>query len=198
MSPSTTAVPQHQHEGRHQREPQVTVADVTVHPAGLPPRCRVLQATPMLLSFDVDCGELLPGHRFVARGLSGPERLQVDGPLDSGAVDDGFFLEYELVPGVPASPSSSVVATRVRVSFDAGGAFPADLHDGGAIAPFVGGPTTHGSRGPWPLPPGARVLTFALTGPVVTGAEAVPAPVGRLVVDLDRRDAHWELATTPG
>jgi hypothetical protein len=28
----------------------------------------------MLLIFDVDCGELVPGHHFIARGLGGPFR----------------------------------------------------------------------------------------------------------------------------
>jgi hypothetical protein len=35
---------------------------------GLPPRSDVLAATPLLLSSDVDCGELVRGRRFIARG----------------------------------------------------------------------------------------------------------------------------------
>ena len=52
------------------------------------------------MSFDVDCGEQLAGHRLVARGLS-------DDGLGTGFDESGpevqlFSFEYELVPGVPA------------------------------------------------------------------------------------------------
>jgi hypothetical protein len=36
----------------------------------IPARHPLVEAQEMLVSFDVDCGELLPGHRVVARGLS--------------------------------------------------------------------------------------------------------------------------------
>ncbi|GLY15663.1 hypothetical protein Kisp01_26780 [Kineosporia sp. NBRC 101677] len=67
----------------------------------------------MLQAFDVDCGELVPGHNFIARGLAGPYELTVpqewDGDageyeqmleyLDGGGYP-GFSLEYELAPAV--------------------------------------------------------------------------------------------------
>jgi len=67
----------------------------------------------MILSFDVDCGELIPGHRFVARGLAGRSRLPIPEEWDGDSAEyermlkfadaggyPGFSLEYELVPGV--------------------------------------------------------------------------------------------------
>ena len=35
----------------------------------IPPRGPGLPEDRMLVSFDVDCGYLLPGHRFIARGI---------------------------------------------------------------------------------------------------------------------------------
>ena len=63
--------------------------------------------------------------------------------------------------------------------------------DGGAIAPFEGGASTHGSRGDWPLPAAARRLTFTLFG--IPAGSRVPSeePSGELVVDLGQRTAEW-------
>ena len=45
----------------------------------------------MLVAFDVDCGEVLAGHRFLARGLR-----------DDGYSDDQLLSDYsEHVPGKP-------------------------------------------------------------------------------------------------
>jgi hypothetical protein len=70
----------------------------------------------MLLEFDVDCGELIPGHRFIARGLGGPLVLPIPDYWDGDSSEyermlefltaggyPGFSLEYELVPGVTAA-----------------------------------------------------------------------------------------------
>ena len=60
----------------------------------IPPRGPAMPEDRMLGSFDIDCGELVNGHRFIARGI-----------CDQGSDDDvsapAFSLEYELVPGVP-------------------------------------------------------------------------------------------------
>jgi hypothetical protein len=50
----------------------------------------------MLFAFDIDCGELVAGHRFIARGLADGGTIESDG--QSAPV---FSLEYELIPGVP-------------------------------------------------------------------------------------------------
>jgi hypothetical protein len=66
----------------------------------------------MILIFDVDCGELVPGHHFIARGLGGPFRLPIPDDWDGGSA------EYE-----QRTPSSEVdeliwltYADRDRVS----------------------------------------------------------------------------------
>ena len=199
----------------------------------LPPRSEVLLDTQMLLSFDVDCGEVLPGHRFIARGLSGPVMLPIpvprpldadddnedededepgDEPYEEGLLDEyrsadqirldvavgagypGFSLEYELVPGLPSEPDPwAFFDTVVGIFFNADVPLPWEPSDGGVIAPYEGGASTHGSRGDWPLPPDARVLTFAIIAPprAHTGDEE-PALLGRLIVDLAAADARWE------
>jgi hypothetical protein len=39
----------------------------------------------MMLSFDIDCGELASGHRFIARGLGGPFRAPIPDDWDGDA-----------------------------------------------------------------------------------------------------------------
>jgi hypothetical protein len=64
-------------------------------------------------------------------------------------------------------------------------------NDGGVIAPFEGGTATHGSRGDWPLPPDATVLTFSLAGVNADGFADHQNPAGDLVVDVVRGEAAW-------
>jgi hypothetical protein len=67
----------------------------------------------MLVSFDVDCGELVDGHRFIARGLRN------QGIIESGGVEcAGFSLEYELVPRVPAADHPRRPFTYAGVTFN--------------------------------------------------------------------------------
>lgn len=182
----------------------------------------------MLLSFDVDCGEALPGHRFVARGLSGPLVLPLPVPSDDDDDDDGdddedppvtpdsepaeeyrspeqvaldvdgrdgypgFSLEYELVPGLPEG--YNFFDALLGIWFEADVPLPWEPGDSGALAPFKGGVSTHGSRGAWPLPPDAQVLTFTLHPPLAMQG----ASLGRLVVQLESGDAHWMATDAEG
>ena len=106
----------------------------------VPPRGPVFDGRQMILVFDVDCGELVPGHRFIARGLGGPFLLPIpdDWDGDVAAYEQmlefqeaggypGFTLEYELVPGVSAdeaggtsSVTSSASATTQTLSSPGG------------------------------------------------------------------------------
>jgi hypothetical protein len=161
----------------------------------------------MILSFDVDCGELVPGHHFIARGLAGPYQLGIPVDWDGDSTEyakmlefadaggyPGFSLEYELVPGVPAAErEGNFFRYLVGISYGADVQLPWEPSDGGAIAPFEGGETTHGSRGDWPLPPEAKVLTFSLFGVGPSGFSD-DNPAGALVVDLVRGDAAWHSA----
>jgi hypothetical protein len=176
----------------------------------LPPRGAVFHGRAMMLSFDVDCGELTPGHRFVARGLGGPfrastrDRWSGDDPEDPQLMAEfeeaggypAFTLEYELVPGVAAAEAEGEGGFSrflVEVSCDADVKLPWYPNDGGVIAPFEGGAATHGARGDWPLPPDAAILTFSLTGVGSNGVRH-DDPAGDLLVDLARGDAIWRPA----
>ena len=157
----------------------------------IPPRGPNLQRKEdrMLLAFDIDCGELVQGHRFIARGICN------QGTIDRNDIRDvpAFSLEYELVPGVPATEDDNFLRYLVGIEYEADVPLPWEPNDGGALAPFEGGPTTHGSRGNWPLPRSARVLRFVVTG--VDPATGFPR-VETLGVLHRRprryRHRHWE------
>jgi hypothetical protein len=145
----------------------------------------------MLLTFDVDCGYLLKDHRFIARGIR--DNGLVDG-APFGAPEAGFVpafsLEYELVPGIEDSPGP-VFRYLVGITYTADVPLPWTPTDGGAIAPSRGGPSTHGSRGTWPLPRSAQILRFDLTGIDDATGWPRPQPDGTLTVDLGAGTANW-------
>jgi hypothetical protein len=175
----------------------------------VPPRGAAFDNRRMMLVFDVDCGELVPGHHFIARGLGGPFRTST---LDRWNGDDipdarlmaefeeaggypAFTLEYELVPGVGAAEArGDFFRFLVGVTYEADVELPWYPNDGGMIAPFEGGEATHGARGDWPLPPDATVLTFSLASPDPDGFADPGNPAGNLVVDLARGTAVWRPA----
>jgi hypothetical protein len=175
----------------------------------VPPRDQVFDGRAMMMVFDVDCGELIPGHHFIARGLGGPfrastvDRWNGDDPTDALLMAQfeeaggypAFTLEYELVPGVTsAEGEGNFFHFLVGVSYDADVELPWYPNDGGAIAQFEGGDATHGSRGDWPLPPTANVLTFSLASPDSAGFANSESPAGDLVVDVARGTARWRPA----
>jgi hypothetical protein len=170
------------------------------------PRGAVFNGRPMLLVFDVDCGELVPGRHFIARGLGGPFRVSTldrwngDDPPDPRLMAEfeeaggypAFALEYELVPGVAvAEGNGNFFRFLVGITYHADVKLPWYPNDGGAIAPFEGGPATHGARGDWPLPPDATVLTFTLAPVNPDGFADHEHPAGDLVVDLVQGSATW-------
>jgi hypothetical protein len=145
----------------------------------------------MLLTFDIDCGPLVRGHRFIARGICDKGTLEWDDRMTSPA----FSLEYELVPGITADEDRRApFSYLVGIDYEADVPLPWAVNDGGAIAPPEGGATTHGSRGDWPLPPGARVLRFTLTGVDPVTDYPMDAAAGVLSVDLGGARAWWEPA----
>ena len=143
----------------------------------------------------------------MARGLAGPYTLPIpddgDGEpeeyekrpaLDETGGYPAFALEYELVPGVPSSAEEqSIFRYLVGITYSADVELPWEPNDGGVIAPFQGGATTHGSRGDWPLPPNAEILTFILFGVGPTGFTD-EHPAGALSVDRARGRADWRPA----
>ena len=143
----------------------------------------------MLLAFDIDCGELVQGHRFIARGICDQG---TDDWHDSPTPVPVFSLEYELVPGVPASEDEKFFSFLVGIEYEADVPLPWEPNDAGAMAPFEGGSTTHGSRGNWPLPRSARVLRFVLTGVDPSTGFQREEPSGVLTVDLGDGSANWK------
>jgi hypothetical protein len=142
----------------------------------------------MIVSFDLDCGELVPGYRFVGRGVADCGLMP---PFDGHSAVPGISLEYELVPGVaPLDNPAEMFRFLVGVEYTADAELPWEPNDGGAIAPFEGGPSTHGSRGDWPLPDGARSLTFTLFPVGASGSQSLD-PAGAIEVDLIERTAVW-------
>jgi hypothetical protein len=144
----------------------------------------------MLLAFDVDCGEVVGGHRLIARGLADCGTIEVE-----EGTAPGFSLEYELVPGVPPlEDARNMFDFIIHVEYEADVPLPWQAVDGGAIAPFEGGASTHGSMGTWPLPSGARTLRFHVSGPHRRrqggGLERSPVE-GILEVDLLAGAARW-------
>ena len=67
----------------------------------LPPRGPVLADRMMMLAFDVDCGELIPGHRLIARGLGGPFLVPIPEDWDGDVAEYGRMLEFEEAGGYP-------------------------------------------------------------------------------------------------
>lgn len=152
----------------------------------VPPRSPALSRH-LLISFDIDCGELVRGHRFIARGLSDDGTLR----LHNGGVCRLFSLEYELVPGVTADEAqepSAFFQFIVGITYSADTPIPWEPVDSGALAPFEGGGSTHGTRGSYPLPRDARFLSFQLHE---ADASPMAASFGTLVVDMLERRAQW-------
>jgi hypothetical protein len=146
----------------------------------------------MLLAFDVDCGYLVQGHRFIARGIVDQGRMT--GPDGVGAFP-AFSLDYEFVPGVLENEAHAPFSYFVGIEYEADVPLPWMPNDSGAIAPARGGASTHGSGGNWPLPRTATVLRFVLTGvDALTGSPRID-PDGVLVVDLHEAIAAWQPRT---
>lgn len=152
----------------------------------LPPRGPAVPTKLMLLSFDIDCGELIAGHRVIARGLKDQGTMTVDGQSAPG-----FSLEYELVPGVESQYDRNIFHYLVGIDYQADTPLPWPANESGAIATFNGGPSTHGSGGDWPLPEGTRHLTFRLTGIDETTGGPRQEEDGVLEIDLQEGSAHW-------
>ena len=157
----------------------------------------------LLLSFDVDCGvDLFPGHRVLARGLvdGGRSNDDLTSRDSSGEVECRLVsLSYELVPGVTRAEErardgrpftlDATYGADVPLPWSTGGTGPDGLAGPCAVEGYDerrwGGDSTVGELGPWPVPDGARRLTFWLRP--VDGSRAT----GTVVVDLATGGASW-------
>jgi hypothetical protein len=136
--------------------------------------------------FDLDLGELVPGHHVIARGL----KLRYD--------HDTVDLHYEFAPGITARE-------QARLGFFAlvfGLGYEGDPDPGwnggddGAIAPCRGGPTQHGVRSFAPAPPPNGRIWFPAAPTRDDGWHDEDA-TGRLVVDLASGTAWFEPGPLP-
>ena len=116
----------------------------------------------MLLSCDVDCGEALPGHRLVARGLredgNSNDNLHNDytGHYEGKPVHRMVSLVYELIPGLPRSEDGSrkldVDASVVLDPAPDPALWGSPLTMGGERDGRPGGSKTAGAFGPFSCP----------------------------------------------
>lgn len=162
----------------------------------------------MLVSFDVECGDLFPGHVVVARGLvdGGRSRHDLTSRNQTGHEEcQMVFLSYELVPGVTraevsgraqGSPTTvdATFAADVPLPWSTGGGGPDGSPGPCGVESYDeevwGGESTLGELGPWPVPDGARHLTFWLFP--VDGERAT----GTVTVDLVTGRAQWQPVRT--
>jgi hypothetical protein len=162
----------------------------------------------LLRTFDVDCGyDLFPGHRVVVRGLAdhGRSRDDLTSRDHSRNVECQMVaLAFELLPGVTAAESTAcepgtsftidaTYSADVPLPWSTGGSGPTGSGGPGSHETYDearwGGETTVGESGPWPVPEGARRLTFWLSGP------GDRRPAGTVTVDLVTGLADWRAAT---
>jgi hypothetical protein len=141
----------------------------------LPPRGPRVPAC-LDLSFDVDIGELVRGHRVIARGIC----------LHGG----GLVLQYEIAPGITARMwRRGIPALLFSVAYGTDAGADDEESGMGAIAPGEGGATTHGSRS-FPLPPdGARLAWFEF---FAASDDRRDQPVSKMTVDLTTGQARLE------
>jgi len=120
------------------------------------------------ITFDVDLGELVPGHRVIARGLE--------------LASDGAVLHYEFVPGMTEDRTRPPFwwYWTVLAEDDRGTVY--EDSNSGAFDPRGGGLATHGERDlGGRVPRRAKRLTLRFE----PAAEWSPPAGYRNVVDVD-------------
>lgn len=163
----------------------------------------------VLLTFNVDCGEVLPGHRLITTGLR-------DDGLSNDSMNADYMhhykgksvhrvasLTYELVPGLDQPEHEGSVDVDVSVVLEPPpnpDEWGSVLTMGGERAMTLGGPSTEGAFGPFVLPEGTKRLTASLTRVTIFRPESRPVgdtterPLGTLHVDVASGAAHWSPA----
>lgn len=173
----------------------------------------------LLLAFDVDCGEVVPGRHLHLRGLRDeghwPDRLGNRLPDDVQGSWQMVSLDWEIVPAVREDDADAAKWYQhdvAEVEYAVDPALSWDMHrasgvGGGTVDVTPGQPSSRGSYGPYPLPVDARQVSFAVfpylnrrsvsprgdsaAGDVIEGSQH---PVGRVVIDLSAAAARWEVA----
>jgi hypothetical protein len=165
------------------------------------PRLSSPSPPPMLIPLNIDCGTVVPGHRVILVGLSDGGRSRNDLSRDHDVECQMVSLEYDLVPGVDPGEVADGFDERfmVQASYRSDVELPwttaGDSGTGpGGIELFAGGPRTHGTLGPWPVPDGARTLTFVFYRPPTSTRDSSSRVAGTVDIDLVARTARWSAA----
>jgi hypothetical protein len=121
----------------------------------------------------VDCGELLPGHRFLITGVRldgrSDDQLHADftGHVEGQPGEPMVSVTYEVRPGLSEQESTLYVYPEVELSPTPTGAFwEATSRDGGNVAEErdqpADGPVTAGAFGPFVCPEGTEEIALRL------------------------------------
>lgn len=162
----------------------------------------------MLLSCNVDCGDVLPGHRLVAKGLrdDGYSNDSLNGDYmehyEGKPVHRVASLVYALIPGLSQPDrGSNGLDVDARVVIDP----PPDPAVWGSVLTMgaerdarPGGSETAGAFGPFVLPEGTERVSIELSqftlGPT-DSQRGVETPeerrLGTVELDIASGAAHW-------
>jgi hypothetical protein len=106
--------------------------------------------------FDVDLGELMPGHHVILRGIEQGRIWALENPNRTTQTVDQ--LHYEIIPGL--NDTHETPDWSIKFSDDVGTEYVYD--DGGAYDTRLGLEATHGIRDIGDIPSNARVLTLTV------------------------------------
>ena len=121
----------------------------------------------------LDCGELLPGHRFLITGVrrdgQSDDRLHADlaGHVEGQPGEPMVAVTYEVRPGLSERESTLYVDAEVGLRPTPTGTFwESTSSEGGSVVEErnrpVGGPVTAGAFGPFVCPEGTEEIAVRL------------------------------------
>ena len=151
-------------------------------------RARASTDPQLIAAFQVDCGQLAPRYRFIARSLN-----------SAGTAHRGtelcrlVYLTYELHPLTGPGdqrPTSPVLFTAPIVCFPDHPVPWADS-DGRERHHTVTGSRVIGRRGTWPLARNVRRVRFMINQQTPPGIPSLPNPAGTLIIDVGSGRAAW-------
>ena len=183
-------------DGGHRAETRDRVASSLPHDWG----------SQVLVSCNVDCGDVLPGHRLVVRGLrhDGYSGDAVNGDhmdhYEGKPVHRVVSLVYALVPGLSEEEHQGDLDVDATVVLDPQpdpAVWGSILTMGGERDARTDGAETSGAFGPFVLPEATERVTATLTQITISrpaAPHASPRSAGRLgtfELDIASGAAHW-------
>ena len=160
----------------------------------------------MLVPCNVDCGEVLPGHRLVVRGLRhdgySDDAINGDcmGHYEGKPVHRVVSLVYALVPGLSEQEHQGSLDIDVTVVLDPQpdpAVWGSVLTMGGERDARADGAETSGEFGPFVFPEATERVTATVTQ-ITVGRPGAPPPstrsagrLGSVEVEITSGAAHW-------